>query len=218
MGKIKLLTQEQSLIVQRVIHDEFLQSHFYFTGGTALSSVYLQHRESEDLDFFSEQSFIPEIIFDKVTAWSEEDKFDVELRTMENINVFQLTFPHHVPLKVDFVYYRHKRIEKGQVIDGLQIDSMFDIAINKLLTTNQRTQVKDFVDLYFLLQTHSLWDLIEGVRTKFKVKLDPYIIASDFFKVESFTSLPRMLKSLTLEELQSFFRETAKELARRSVE
>lgn len=34
----------------RVITD-----NFYLTGGTALSEFYLQHRLSEDLDFFSEQ-------------------------------------------------------------------------------------------------------------------------------------------------------------------
>ena len=28
--------------------------HFYLTGGTALSGYYLQHRISDDLDFFTE--------------------------------------------------------------------------------------------------------------------------------------------------------------------
>ncbi len=218
MEQIKLLTPEQSLIIKHITTDDFLRSHFYFTGGTALSSVYLQHRDSEDLDFFSENAFNSEVVFDKLTQWSDHDKFGIDLRTIENINVFQLTFPKNVPLKVDFVYYRHKRIEAGQIIDGLQIDSLFDIAINKLLTTNQRTQVKDFVDLYFLLQTFSIWDLMEGVRVKFKVKLDPYIIASDFFKIETFDTLPRMIKPLSLEELRAFFQETAKDLARKSVE
>jgi hypothetical protein len=50
------------------------------------------------------------------------------------------------------------------------------------------------------------------------VKLEPFIIASDFFKIEGFDSLPRMIKPLSLEELQAFFRETAKDLARKSVE
>lgn len=45
--------------IQRIIFDEFsknskLRKQFYFTGGTALSAIYLHHRESEDLDFFSE--------------------------------------------------------------------------------------------------------------------------------------------------------------------
>lgn len=30
---------------------------FYLTGGTALSAYYLNHRISDDLDFFSEQEF-----------------------------------------------------------------------------------------------------------------------------------------------------------------
>ena len=30
---------------------------FYLTGGTALSAYYLNHRQSDDLDFFSEHDF-----------------------------------------------------------------------------------------------------------------------------------------------------------------
>lgn len=56
MGKVNLTLK------QRIIFDEFrksnyLKENFYFTGGTALSAVYLQHRESEDLDFFSGEKF-----------------------------------------------------------------------------------------------------------------------------------------------------------------
>ena len=43
----------------------------------------------------------------------------------------------------------HKRLEEGTKIKGFTVDSLRDIATNKLLTINQRTQVKDFVDLFF---------------------------------------------------------------------
>ena len=32
-------------------------AHFYLSGGTALAAYYLNHRASDDLDFFSEQDF-----------------------------------------------------------------------------------------------------------------------------------------------------------------
>ena len=43
-------------------------------------------------------------------------------------------------------------------MDNLEIDSLLDIAVNKILTLSSRAEVKDFVDLYFLLQKFSLWD------------------------------------------------------------
>lgn len=48
MGKI-ILTPKQQVILDEVKNTPFLTENFYFTGGTALSSVYLHHRLSEDL-------------------------------------------------------------------------------------------------------------------------------------------------------------------------
>ena len=42
--------QKQAL---KAIGESPLVDNFYLTGGTALSAFYLQHRLSEDLDFFS---------------------------------------------------------------------------------------------------------------------------------------------------------------------
>ena len=102
-------------------------------------------------------------------------------------------------------------------LGNFRIDSLLDIATNKLLTISQRYDVKDFVDLYFLLQKITLCDLIEGVRIKFKMQLDPFILASDFLRIEDFDYLPKMIIPLDLKELKSFFREKAKDLGKRSV-
>lgn len=37
-----------------------LKDQFYWTGGTALAVVYLHHRKSQDLDFFSDKPVSPE--------------------------------------------------------------------------------------------------------------------------------------------------------------
>ncbi len=37
--------------------DKWICEQFYLTGGTALAEFFLQHRLSEDLDFFSENDF-----------------------------------------------------------------------------------------------------------------------------------------------------------------
>lgn len=131
--------------------------------------------------------------------------------------MFFLHFPEKKVVKIDFNYYPAKRLEKSVLNKGIYVDSLLDIAVNKLLTIVQRTDVKDFVDFYYLEPQFGVWDLIEGVKVKFNQKLEPYILASDFLKVEDFDFLPRMLKSISLKDLKNFFREKAKEVGKRAV-
>jgi len=53
------LTDEQKKFLEFFKKTPLLNKSFYFSGGTALSEFYLQHRFSEDLDFFSENEFNP---------------------------------------------------------------------------------------------------------------------------------------------------------------
>lgn len=217
MGKIQVLTKKQQIILAQVKKEPFFEQ-FYFTGGTALSAFYLQHRYSEDLDFFTQKKFDTQDIFELIDSWSKEHGFTFTSEFHEVVYIFMLTFKSKEVLKVDFGYYPHKRIEEDNIIDGLKTDSLTDIGVNKLLTVTQRSNVKDFVDLYFLLNKFTIWDLIQGVRIKFRMELEPYILASNFLKVEDFDFLPKMLVPLTLEELKAFFREKAKELGAKSIE
>jgi len=85
--------------------------------------------------------------------------------------------------------------------------------------TSQRTDVKDFVDLYFLLKGEfSVWDLIYSLKVKFNIKTEPFLLAEDFLKIEDFEFMPRIIKKLTLNELKLFFREQAKKIGMRMVE
>ena len=217
MGKIQVLTKEQQIILAQIKKEPFFEQ-FYFTGGTALSTFYLQHRYSEDLDFFTQKKFDTQDIFDIVDSWSRKLDFTFTSEFHQVVYIFMLTFKNKEVLKVDFGHYAHKRIEENNIIDGLRIDSLTDIAVNKLLTVTQRSSVKDFVDLYFLLNKFTIWDLISGVRIKFRMELETYILASNFLKVEDCDFLPKMIKPLTLEELKTFFREKAKEMGLKSVE
>ncbi len=218
MGKVNVITHEQELLLNEFRNDSYLSSHFYFTGGTALSLYYLQHRESVDLDFFTEDAFDPQTILQHVKIWGNNFNLTVEYIRREDTHIFNLTFPNKQIVKVDFGLYPYKRVSVNETINGIAVDSVMDIAINKLLTAQQRTEVKDFVDLYFLLGEFSVWDLIVGVKVKFGVKLDPFIVGTDFLKVEKFDFLPRMIKPLTLEELKSFFKRKSKEIGGKSVE
>lgn len=217
MGKIAITTPEQQLILKEFRKNQFFTSSFYFTGGTALSLYYLKHRQSIDLDFFSESRFDVNNVSDIIHKWSKVYKFTVHLEQIENLNAFILNFQNKAELKVDFAHYPHKRIENSKIIERMEVDSILDISVNKLNSVIQRNEVKDFVDLYFLLQKYTIWDLITGVLVKFGYETEPFLIARDFMKVEDFKYLPKMIIPLTLEELKLFFRKKAKALGMRAV-
>ncbi|MBI2314985.1 nucleotidyl transferase AbiEii/AbiGii toxin family protein, partial [Candidatus Daviesbacteria bacterium] len=140
-------TSKQQLIFKEVSKSDFLKNHFYFTGETALSTVYLNHRLSDDLDFFSEEEFEILPISNLISGWIKKYQFKVTPEDKEAVKIFNLEFHDREKLKVDFGYYPYQRLKKGKTVDSIDVDSLFDIAVNKLQTIRQRSEVKDFVDL-----------------------------------------------------------------------
>lgn len=215
MGKISILTKEQKILLDLITHNNYLSTNYYFTGGTALSEFYLHHRYSDDLDFFSRDDIDQQVIFGLMTKWGKQCDFRFESRFVEVVYRFKITFRSGSNYMVDFGHYAYNQLETEKKKYGfMSINSLRDIASNKLFTINQRTDVKDFVDLYFLLDDYyTLWDLIYSAEKKFKqAGFDILLLAQDLLKVEDFTSLPRMIKPLTLLQLKQFFRKEAKQL------
>lgn len=211
-------TPLQKEIFDRVSQDSLLAKQFYFTGGTALSAFHLHHRESEDLDFFSETDFDNSRIEILMKNLSLKFKLPYRFTQRGPVRICEFVKKNKLLIKIDFNHYPYERVEKGKQFQGIAIDSLRDIGINKLLTINQRTEVKDFVDLYFLLKDFTIWDLMYGVQAKFRREQDIVLIASDFTKVEEFDFLPKMLVPLKLSDLKEFFKQKAIELAKRVTE
>jgi predicted nucleotidyltransferase component of viral defense system len=216
MGQVEF-TPTQKLIFDTLASDKHLTELFYLTGGTALSVFYLHHRLSDDLDFFSEKNFENETVIALIKEVSSVLSLSYRFTQRESTRTFELVKDNQFLTKVDFAYYPHKRLEPGKKVQNIAIDSLKDIGANKLLAVNQRVEVKDFVDLYFLLQKFTVWDLIYGVERKFRLELDLVLLGSDFLKVESFDFLPKMVTPLTLKELKEFFKKEALKLGKRIV-
>jgi len=218
MGEIQVLTGFQKKVLSLVTKTPKIRDAFYFTGGTALSAYYLHHRYSDDMDLFSEDPITPDTLFPIVTDWARLLHATVQTQFIdERMYICTFAFPGSVTLKVDFCYYPYARINKGLVKDGIIIDSLFDIGINKLISVVNRATAKDFVDLYYLLPKFGYWDLAAGAQKKFRVKVDPVLFGTDLMAVENISDLPRMIKPLTLEKLISYFRDFSVKLAKTSV-
>lgn len=219
MGKIiPLFTTIQQKVLNEFSKEKYLRKKFYFTGGTALSAVYFHHRESEDLDFFSEEEFNDNEIIQFINKISGLLRTKTRMVRRDRMVIFELKKGDRLVIKLDFVHDPFKRLKLGKKIQGISVDSLEDIGANKFMTITQRTEVKDFVDLYFLLQKFTFWDLFYFVKKKFKMELDFVWIAANFLKINNFDKMPRMIAPLKLKELQDFFKDQAKNIGMEVVE
>lgn len=207
-------TAIQRRFLDTLLTEPYIGATFYLTGGTALAAAYLNHRVSEDIDLFTPKKFDESRVTNAMNHLSKTLKTESNVVHVGDRLTYTLTFPTRALLKVDFVHYPYEQMEKSErAYQGLAIDSMGDIAVNKLLTISQRTASKDFVDLFFLLKHYTLWDLRHSVEHKFHMEIEPLYLSSLLLKVAELDTLPIMKKKLTLAQLKKFFLKQAKTLA-----
>lgn len=209
-----VLTADQKKVIEFVGNSE-IASLFYLTGGTALAGFYLNHRFSDDLDFFTDTKEFPTF---QVEAIAEEIRKLIGANDFQYSKVYDRRIfffnKNKEEFKMEFSYYPFQRLNPSNKIDNFNIDSLEDIGANKIVALIDRIDAKDFVDVYFLLKENrfSLEELLGLVRKKFHFNFDPITIGSEFARVKVITEMPRMVKPLTLEELKLFFADLARRL------
>lgn len=207
------LRQKQFLAV--VLEEPHFLKNFYLSGGTALSSWYLHHRESYDLDFFTDKPFNG----DQITGWikSRQDKIGFQWMGVDEdwqFYTYLFRFPDNSRLKVDFNHYASVRLQKGPVWKDLTIDSLYDIAVNKTQMFMIKPRERDYVDLYFILKK-TVWKLdmlLADATTKFGISYNTMQIAKNFLKAGEISDLPKMLVPFSQKAMEQFFLSLAKSL------
>jgi predicted nucleotidyltransferase component of viral defense system len=216
-----ILSKNQINLLTLLSNEKLISDSFYLSGGTALAEFYLQHRLSEDLDFFSEQEFDP--MFISSTLKKIQNKagiIKVNYEQSFNRNLFFLELKED-NIKTEFTYFPFSRIESKKQFGNLYIDSLIDIAVNKLFTIYQKPRSRDFIDLYFILTQEKSWtidDLIKKAQVKFDTYIDPIQLSSQFVKVETLKDYPNMIKKINEKEWQGFFMKEAKKFAESKLE
>jgi predicted nucleotidyltransferase component of viral defense system len=214
MADNKILTPTQIAMLEALGREPFFKSNFYLTGGTALAGFYLEHRYSEDLDFFSinEVDTLPIVSFFQTNKNKLGIK-NIDTQTSMNRNLFFLDIGDEV-LKTEFTYFPFTQIEKGPEQFGLQIDSVKDIATNKLFTIYQRSKARDYIDLYCICQKYSwgIEQLSAWARLKFDWHIDPVQLANQFVKAKTAQDYPRMIAKVNEADWQNFFQVEALKL------
>jgi len=144
---------------------------FYLTDGTALS-LFLGHRESEDLDWFTENNFDPIKLQAKIEVFGKLEGTEISEGTLNT----SLT-----GIKLQFLEYPYPLLEPIIDWQNINLSSLIDIACTKLQTIGMRGSKKDFIDIYFLLKHFSFEELFK--------KLDKKYSKTNY-------NLPHILKSL----------------------
>jgi hypothetical protein len=185
----------QTLGLIQSLQKEPLLRAFHLVGGTALA-LQIGHRMSIDIDLFT------------------RDDYDVDdvLDLFINEYGFQRNYQRGKTLKgfiagvmIDLVRHDYEEL---QVIeeDRVRMLSARDIAAMKLnAITGNGTRVKDYIDVYFLLEQFRLDEMLEFYKTKYQQDDALMILRSlVFFDDVDLAEWPRLIRAplLTFDQVR----------------
>ena len=219
---------QHALLIQLAEHP-LIRERFFLTGGTALSVFYLHHRTSEDLDLFT----VDAVELSEISFWirTVRQADDALVRSTPQF-LSALIKDVKVDFVIDALSEKGERVRvplfpikeaSGQVErdqKSIMIDTLKNIAVNKLCTIVSRTEPKDFVDFYFLLKDVpelSFESLFEMARKREALLDDSPTAAYQLedgirFVREHTQLLPRLKRPFDLKEMLAFYGDIAKKM------
>lgn len=179
--------------------------NFVLVGGSALA-LYLCHRLSEDLDFFTyhDNNFQREEIFKIINKFENKEIVNI---SDEQIDVMI------EGVKVTFFNAKWHFL-KPEEIKNFNVATLEQIAIMKTNTLFLRAKYRDYYDLYFLVQHLSLRQIFELSKDKLNgINLKLFITALTFIDDIEDEKLDYLkpTKKLSLKEIREFFEKKIKE-------
>lgn len=133
-------------------------SGFHLVGGTALA-LKLGHRKSVDIDLFSNSNFDESYVLENLSADFSFNLFFSAKNTLKgSIGKVQ----------VDILAHRYPLIKEPTVDENISMLSVEDIVamkLNAISVSGQR--VKDFIDIYFLLNHYSIKEMLSFYKQKY---------------------------------------------------
>jgi len=154
-------------LLKSLMQKEYLNS-FVLVGGTALA-LQMGNRESIDLDLFSTADFSSNEILSSLLN---------DYQIVVNNQHSQTLISTINQVKVDFIKFHYPFIRPFEIIENIRMASIEDIAAMKLDAITGRGSKKDFYDLFFLLQNHSIDELFSFYSEKYPHQTTFHVIRS----------------------------------------
>lgn len=202
-----VLTHYQVKIL-KTFFSSHLGKQFFLTGGTALAAFYLGHRQSQDLDFFTLKSFDSFKLEKLIKNIAEEtlSTIKTKIKTSDYYEVYLENKKEGWIQRLDFVKEQPVVFGKKKIVDGVTVDSLENIASNKILTIYGRLEPKDYLDLYFIFKETSLdFDkLFEKTKQK-DTGLHEFYFANLIAEASNLEHFPQTLKPFDKNKLIEFY-------------
>jgi hypothetical protein len=183
----KVLSPEAWEIVRRLSREGCLEG-WVLGGGTGLA-LQLGHRHSEDLDFFRHEPFDADQLLDALSGVAH---LSIQTRSLGTLHVALER------LHVSFMLAQAPLLFPGTAYRGLVIADPRDIVVMKIIAIGGRGSRKDFVDLYFYLQSAiGLEALFSLLRRRFaKIDYNEYHLLKSlvYFDDAEAEPMPRMIR------------------------
>lgn len=202
---------EQRQVLSQLATNPDISTHFFLTRGTALSVFFLHHRTAEDLDLFT----LDQVNFVDITFWIRSEWPHNHSIIRSNPHVLSLLVKD---VKVDFVYDPLSISSTREIFNwenggSLKIDTIMNIASNKLCALVSRSEPKDLVDLYFLfaqISTLEFKDVLLHAKRKEALFDDPPTAAYQIeegirFVKEHEEIIPPLKKDLKMDSFYKFY-------------
>ena len=154
-------------------------------GGTALADFFLAHRKSFDLDLFTAEEGLTlpfSRILEDYLQRSQSVKVVRRLESFVELEVGTGGDSTRVQLAYDSPF------RFGEPVDsdlGIKVNDYKDLIVDKLLAFFGRAEPRDAVDLFFILQTEDIWELIRSAEVK-DPGFDIYWLAVAFSNTRDF--------------------------------
>lgn len=194
------LAPKTALLFKHLQNQRWLRS-FYLAGGTALALQY-GHRQSVDLDFFTEKNISTAPLVKKLEGAGKFEITNQEKNTLEGIlngvKLSFMTFPY--PLQQPPLLFH----------GAIRLAHPLDIGLMKLGAVTGRNTKKDFIDLYLILEREqlALRQLVERLAKQFApTTYDPYHLykALSYFAEADKENMPKMIQKISWDKVKRFF-------------
>jgi len=184
---------------------KFFKKDFYLAGGTGLA-LQIGHRDSVDFNFFTYEKIDTKKLFIKL----KETFLDFKILKIEEDENTMIVLIDGV--KVSFFSYPYKLIGKIVNQDNLSIASIEDIGCMKLSAIISRATIKDYIDLYYILQKINLEKLLKKAVVKFQ-DIDKNLILRSlvYFKdIKQEKILFKNNNNIEIEEIEKYLKNEVK--------
>lgn len=200
----EVLTAAQARVLARVA-PVLAERSFYLAGGTALA-LRLGHRRSVDLDWFT-----GEPIGDPLRL-AREVQEHVRLTVG---GVERGTLHARISgVRVSLIEYRYPLLKAPEVVAGVPLASLEDLACMKLAAVAQRGALKDFIDIYALGRRIKLERMLALYRRKYHVAdWGNVVFALTYFDDADRERMPVMLRRWSRDGIKRALRRWVAELA-----